>query len=125
MELLAWGDAVMEPHLFRVAPGAGSGDSYAHEGEEFLYILKGNLEIALEGGEPTHFARRRQLLFRQQHEPSLDQSRQTRSLRAVGQHAADILNEGVALMKDQTFGRPLETSSPLSVASSASRCLLG
>jgi DNA-binding transcriptional MerR regulator/quercetin dioxygenase-like cupin family protein len=54
MELLAWGDAVMEPHLFRVAPGAGSGDSYAHEGEEFLYILKGSLEIALEGGEPAH-----------------------------------------------------------------------
>jgi len=53
MELLAWGDAVMEPHLFRIAPGAGSGDSYAHEGEEFLYILRGNLEIALEGGEPT------------------------------------------------------------------------
>ena len=53
MELLAWGDAVMEPHLFRVAPGAGSGDSYAHEGEEFLYILKGKLQIALEGGEPA------------------------------------------------------------------------
>ncbi len=53
MELLAWGDAVMEPHLFHIAPGAGSGDSYAHEGEEFLYILRGNLEIALEGGEPT------------------------------------------------------------------------
>jgi len=52
MELLAWGDAVMEPHLFRVSPGAGSGDSYAHEGEEFLYILKGKLEIALEGGQP-------------------------------------------------------------------------
>jgi len=54
MELLAWGDAVMEPHLFRVAPGAGSGDSYAHEGEEFLYILRGNLDIALEGGDPEH-----------------------------------------------------------------------
>ncbi|MFZ0634832.1 MAG: cupin domain-containing protein [Candidatus Acidiferrales bacterium] len=53
MELLAWGDAVMEPHLFRVAPGAGSGDSYEHEGEEFLYILRGNLEITLGDGEPT------------------------------------------------------------------------
>ena len=49
MELLAWGNTVMEPHLFRVAPGAGSGDSYSHEGEEFLYILKGQLNIALEG----------------------------------------------------------------------------
>jgi DNA-binding transcriptional MerR regulator/quercetin dioxygenase-like cupin family protein len=51
MELLAWGNTVMEPHLFRIAPSAGSGESYAHEGEEFLYILKGCLEIDLDGGE--------------------------------------------------------------------------
>src|SRR6202167_6052415 len=44
MELLAWGTTVMEPHLFRVAPRAGSGDSYTHEGEEFLFILRGQLE---------------------------------------------------------------------------------
>ena len=48
MELLAWGNTVMEPHLFTIAPGAGSGDSYAHEGEEFLYVLRGVLNIALE-----------------------------------------------------------------------------
>ena len=47
MELLAWGNTVMEPHLFRIAPDAGSGDSYAHEGEEFIYVLKGDLEISL------------------------------------------------------------------------------
>ncbi|MGA2921461.1 MAG: cupin domain-containing protein [Candidatus Sulfotelmatobacter sp.] len=47
MELLAWGNTVMEPHLFRVAPEAGSGDSYAHEGEEFLYVLQGELTITL------------------------------------------------------------------------------
>src|SRR5208337_1500499 len=45
MELLAWGNTVMEPHLFRVAPDAGSGDSYTHEGEEFLYVLQGELMI--------------------------------------------------------------------------------
>lgn len=49
MELLAWGNTVMEPHLFTIAPGADSGDSYAHEGEEFLYVLRGALSIALEG----------------------------------------------------------------------------
>ena len=49
MELLAWGDAVMEPHLFRIAPGAGSGESYTHEGEEFLFVVRGKLEIELEG----------------------------------------------------------------------------
>jgi DNA-binding transcriptional MerR regulator/quercetin dioxygenase-like cupin family protein len=51
MELLAWGNTVMEPHLFRIAPHAGSGESYAHEGEEFLYILQGALQLALAGEE--------------------------------------------------------------------------
>lgn len=47
MELLAWGNTVMEPHLFRIAPQAGSGESYTHEGEEFLFVLRGELNIAL------------------------------------------------------------------------------
>ncbi len=51
MELLAWGNTVMEPHLFRVAPAAESGDSYAHEGEEFLYILRGEFAITLNSEE--------------------------------------------------------------------------
>jgi DNA-binding transcriptional MerR regulator/mannose-6-phosphate isomerase-like protein (cupin superfamily) len=51
MELLAWGNTVMEPHLFRVAPEAGSGESYTHEGEEFLYVLRGQLAIKLEDEE--------------------------------------------------------------------------
>lgn len=51
MELLAWGNTVMEPHLFRIAPGAGSGESYTHEGEEFLFILRGQLEISLDESE--------------------------------------------------------------------------
>jgi transcriptional regulator with XRE-family HTH domain len=48
MELLAWGHTVMEPHLFRIAPQSGSGESYTHEGEEFLYILQGELQISLQ-----------------------------------------------------------------------------
>jgi DNA-binding transcriptional MerR regulator/quercetin dioxygenase-like cupin family protein len=48
MELLAWGNTVMEPHLFRIAPNAGSGESYAHEGEEFLYVLRGEFQISVE-----------------------------------------------------------------------------
>ena len=51
MELLAWGNAVMEPHLFRIAPQAGSGDPYTHEGEEFLYVLRGDLSITVGGEE--------------------------------------------------------------------------
>lgn len=51
MELLAWGQTVMEPHLFRVKPGGGSGESYSHEGEEFLHILRGEFHIWLDGNE--------------------------------------------------------------------------
>jgi DNA-binding transcriptional MerR regulator/mannose-6-phosphate isomerase-like protein (cupin superfamily) len=51
MELLAWGNKVMEPHLFRIKPNSGSGESYAHEGEEFLFVLRGELKIALDGEE--------------------------------------------------------------------------
>jgi DNA-binding transcriptional MerR regulator/mannose-6-phosphate isomerase-like protein (cupin superfamily) len=52
MELLAWGNTIMEPHLFRIAPGASSGDSYAHDGEEFLYVLRGELQISV--GQQVH-----------------------------------------------------------------------
>jgi len=51
MELLAWGNTAMEPHLFRVKPGGGSGESYSHEGEEFLHVLRGNFEIWLDKSE--------------------------------------------------------------------------
>ena len=56
MELLAWGNTVMEPHLFRIKPQAGSGESYAHEGEEFLFVLRGELKIAL-ADEEYHLKR--------------------------------------------------------------------
>ncbi|MFI5058354.1 MAG: cupin domain-containing protein [Candidatus Acidiferrales bacterium] len=51
MELLAWGNTVMEPHLFRIKPGGGSGESYSHEGEEFLHVLRGQFEIWLDSKE--------------------------------------------------------------------------
>ena len=51
MELLAWGNTIMEPHLFRIAPSSGSGESYTHVGEEFLFVLKGELQIFLRGEE--------------------------------------------------------------------------
>ena len=53
MELLAWGNTAMEPHLFRVKPGGGSGESYTHEGEEFLHVLRGGFEIWL--GSSEHY----------------------------------------------------------------------
>jgi DNA-binding transcriptional MerR regulator/quercetin dioxygenase-like cupin family protein len=54
MELLAWGNTVMEPHLFRVKPRGGSGESYSHEGEEFLHVFRGEFEIWLGDAEHYH-----------------------------------------------------------------------
>jgi DNA-binding transcriptional MerR regulator len=47
MELLASGKITMKPHLFRLAPRAGSSDYYSHDGEEFLYLVRGRLAIWL------------------------------------------------------------------------------
>jgi DNA-binding transcriptional MerR regulator/uncharacterized RmlC-like cupin family protein len=51
MELLAWGNTAMEPHLFRIKGGGSSGESYTHEGEEFLHVLRGEFEIWLNTDE--------------------------------------------------------------------------
>jgi DNA-binding transcriptional MerR regulator/quercetin dioxygenase-like cupin family protein len=53
MELLAWGNKVMEPHLFRIKPGSGSGEPYTHEGEEFLHVIRGRFEIWI--GNEEHY----------------------------------------------------------------------
>jgi DNA-binding transcriptional MerR regulator/quercetin dioxygenase-like cupin family protein len=63
MELLAWGNTVMEPHLFRIKPGGGSGESYSHEGEEFLHVLRGQFEIWLDGNEHYQLKRGDSLYF--------------------------------------------------------------
>jgi DNA-binding transcriptional MerR regulator/mannose-6-phosphate isomerase-like protein (cupin superfamily) len=54
MELLAWGNTAMEPHLFRIKRGGSSGESYTHEGEEFLHVLRGEFEIWLNNDEHYH-----------------------------------------------------------------------
>lgn len=51
IEDLAPTAAALEPQLFTVAPGAGSGGSYRHEGEEFLFVLSGVLEVVLDSTE--------------------------------------------------------------------------
>ena len=63
MELLAWGHTAMEPHLFRVKPGGGSGEAYAHEGEEFLHVLRGQFEIWLDGQQHYRLKRGDSLYF--------------------------------------------------------------
>jgi len=56
MELLAWGNTAMEPHLFRIKPGGNSGESYTHEGEEFLHVLRGEFELWLNHNEHYRLA---------------------------------------------------------------------
>ncbi|MBI3491718.1 MAG: MerR family transcriptional regulator [Acidobacteria bacterium] len=48
MELLSVGARQLETQLFRVQPGAGSDGSYSHQGEEFIYMMSGSLEIWLD-----------------------------------------------------------------------------
>lgn len=45
---LAAVETQLEPLLFRIAPGAGSREPYSHEGDEFLYVLCGTLEVTLD-----------------------------------------------------------------------------
>jgi len=49
MDLLAWGNTVMEPHLFRIAAKSSSDEACTHEGEEFLFVLRGQLHIEVDG----------------------------------------------------------------------------
>lgn len=51
IEQLASGDTQMDPEVFRISPGASSGGSYHHDGEEFIYMLQGRLEIWLDDVE--------------------------------------------------------------------------
>lgn len=47
-ENLALIETNLQPILVTVAPGVGSQEAYRHEGEEFLYMLAGELEFTLD-----------------------------------------------------------------------------
>jgi DNA-binding transcriptional MerR regulator/quercetin dioxygenase-like cupin family protein len=51
IELLSIGTKMLECMIFRVPPKAGSDGSYSHAGEEFIYMLEGELEIWLDEWE--------------------------------------------------------------------------
>jgi DNA-binding transcriptional MerR regulator/quercetin dioxygenase-like cupin family protein len=48
MEMLSSGATMLQSMLFRVAPLAGSDGSYSHQGEEFIFMVAGTLEIWLD-----------------------------------------------------------------------------
>ncbi|NGO66245.1 MerR family transcriptional regulator [Rhizobium daejeonense] len=49
IQVLAEGRNQMECNRFQLAPGASSEGAYQHEGEEFMHVLSGSLEIILDG----------------------------------------------------------------------------
>ncbi len=48
VQVLAEGRNMMDCHRFVLAPGATSEGAYAHEGEEFMHVLTGTMEIVLD-----------------------------------------------------------------------------
>ena len=62
MELLSTGTKMLESMLIRVPPGTGSDGAYAHQGEDFLYILEGSLEVWLDEVECHVLQQHEQLL---------------------------------------------------------------
>lgn len=48
MELLSTGTKMLESMLIRLPPGTGSDGTYQHQGEDFLYMLEGTLEVWLD-----------------------------------------------------------------------------
>ena len=53
-DLVTFPSAVLEVNIFTVAPGGGSGGDYAHEGEEAIFALDGELDVWLDSGEHYH-----------------------------------------------------------------------
>jgi uncharacterized cupin superfamily protein len=63
IEWLSAHPGLLEPQLYRLAPGAGSSDTYQHRGEEFVFALEGIFSITIDGkthlldaGSSVHFA---------------------------------------------------------------------
>ncbi|MBA2301394.1 MAG: MerR family transcriptional regulator [Acidobacteria bacterium] len=48
MEMLSSGATMLQSMLFRVAPLSGSDGSYSHQGEEFIHMMAGTLEVWLD-----------------------------------------------------------------------------
>lgn len=51
VQVLADGRNMMDCHRFVLAPGASSDGAYEHDGEEFVHVLAGRVEIILDGHE--------------------------------------------------------------------------
>lgn len=76
VQLLAEGPVMMDCHRFILAPGATSEGAYSHDGEEFLHVLAGRLELVLDfdqffdlgPGDSLYFESRRAHSWRNRHD---------------------------------------------------------
>ena len=76
VQLLAEGRRMMDCHRFVLAPGAASEGAYRHEGEEFIHVLAGRLELVLDSnqffdllpGDSLYFESRRYHSWRNRHD---------------------------------------------------------
>jgi transcriptional regulator with XRE-family HTH domain len=59
---LAAGGRLMDPTLYQVPPRAGSDGFYSHQGEEFMYVLKGSIFVDLKD-EDTYEVRAGDVLY--------------------------------------------------------------
>ncbi|CAN5539372.1 MerR family transcriptional regulator [soil metagenome] len=50
-EEMATGEQAMDPSYIRVPPGTGSEGFYSHNGEEFVYVISGTLQVELKDQE--------------------------------------------------------------------------
>jgi quercetin dioxygenase-like cupin family protein len=57
----------MQPFYTTIEPGGGSEGSYSHMGEEFGIVLKGMLELRIQGR--THRVRKNESFYSSSHEP--------------------------------------------------------
>ena len=76
VQLLAEGKTMMDCHRFVLAPGAASEGAYRHDGEEFIHVLAGRLELVLDSdqffdllpGDSLYFESRRYHSWRNHHD---------------------------------------------------------
>ena len=62
--LVAVNDHMLYPMIFTVEPGCGSNETHRHHGEEFIYILNGQLNVTLNYKEKYHLTSGDSMYFR-------------------------------------------------------------
>ena len=90
MELLAWGNTVMEPHLFRIEPEPAAANPTPTKARSSCSSCVESCKIAL-AGEEYHLKRGDSFYFESATPHRWTNPGPQRNLAVVGEHAADVL----------------------------------